>query len=57
MTKQELKQKMLEYISSQSDNDQDDWYTTSQNAAECILEEFAQTLNIDLTVNSVQLKG
>ena len=48
MTKKELKQKMLEYIALQSDNDKDDWYTTSQNTARCILEEFAESLNIDL---------
>jgi hypothetical protein len=56
MTKKDLKQKMLDFISLQSDNDKDDWYTTSQNAAQCILMEFAEHLNIDLTVRSIQIE-
>jgi hypothetical protein len=56
MTKKDLKQKMLEFISLQSDNDKDSWYTTSQNAAQYILMEFAEYLNIDLTVRSIQIE-
>jgi hypothetical protein len=52
MTKKDLKQKMLEFISLQSSNDKDNWYTTSQNAAQCILMEFAEYLNIDLSVTN-----
>lgn len=48
MTKIELKQKMLEYIASQQDDHKDEFYFTYRRMAQCVLEDFAKELNIDL---------
>lgn len=44
----DLAAKMKEFISLQADNDKDDWYVSSQGAADCILTNFAEFLGINL---------
>ena len=52
MTKKELAAKMKQFIADQPDYDKDDWYVTSQGAAEHVLTNFAEFLGITLEEKS-----
>lgn len=48
MTKKELKQKMLEFIQSKQDDDNNEWWCTDRELNEMVLAEFAETIGINL---------
>lgn len=48
MTKEELRQKMLDYLDRQDPVKTDEWYGSYRDVHSCILQEFAEFLGIKL---------
>ena len=48
MTKRELKQKILEFISLQENTRSDEWWCTDMELAEEFMERFAKFVGVDL---------
>ena len=53
MTKKELAEKMKAFIAAQSNDDKDEWYVSSQGAADHVLTQFAESLGITLEDNTI----
>jgi len=56
LTRKELADLMKEFISLQPNNDKDDWYVSSQGAADSIITNFAEFLGIKLEEQSSELQ-
>lgn len=48
MTKTELKQKILEFIAQQPDDNIDEWYFSDREMAAIVLKDFANSINIKI---------
>ena len=49
MNKAQIKQAALDYIARQDSTSKEEWYDTTQEFAQCILEDFLHDLRIDIS--------